>query len=405
MNTASSSAIASLALAQPGSIVRDPAAPVRVLLLTDTPVAGSGGSERFLRSLLAGLDRGRFRVDLVQLCAPADGQHASPRDAQRRGREGEFWPVTAAYGPAGLRCYAALRRRVQRGDYDIIQSQHEKSDLLCALLPRGPTGVTRLSNRRDSGFQKSPALRAAFRLINARFDWVLAPSRALIDGLQHDEGVSPQRCRHLPNGVDSERFAPWPAERRHLARLELNLPAEAFVFGCVARLVPVKRHRDMIEAFAKLAGERADTRLLLIGSGKCEAALREQVQQAGLGAQVQFLGERRDVDQLLPLLDAFVLCSATEGMSNALLEAMACGLPVIATAVGGNPETLQDHLNGLLVPAAEPLQLAAAMRRLLRDRPFARDCGRRSLQRVEQHYSVSAMVAQYEALYRDCRKR
>lgn len=404
MKTASHSAFTSLALTEAGA-VRDAAAPVRVLLLTDTAVAGSGGSERFLRSLLAGLDSGRHRVDLVQLSAPADGKPTPPRDAQLRGRDGEFWPIAAAYGPAGLRCYTALRRRMLRGDYDIIQSQHEKSDLMCALLPRGPTRATRLSNRRDSGFQKSPALRAAFRLINPRFDWVLAPSRALIDGLQHDEGVAPQRCRHLPNGVDAERFAPWPADRRQRARLALGLPDEAFVFGCVARLVPVKRHQDLIEAFAKLASEKVDSRLLLIGAGECEAALRAQVHEAGLDAQVQFLGERRDVDQLLPLLDAFVLCSATEGMSNALLEAMACGLPVIASAVGGNPETLQDHLNGLLVPAAEPLQLAAAMRRLLRDRPFARDCGRRSLHRIEQHYSVAAMVAQYEALYRDCRPR
>ncbi len=383
---------------------RSAAAAFRVLLLTDTAIAGSGGSERFLRGLLDGLDPDRYQLDLVQLAAPADGEPTAPRDAQRRGRGGEHWPIAAAYGPAGLRCYAALRRRVLRGDYDIIQSQHEKADLLCALLPRGPGGATRISNRRDSGFQKSPALRAAFRLLNPRFDWVLAPSRALLDGLQRDEGVAPQRCRLLPNGVDAARFAPFAAARRGRGRLALGLPNDAFVFGCVARMAPVKRLQDLVEAFALVHGAHADTRLLLVGGGECESALRAQVQAAGLGERVQFLGERSDIDQLLPLLDAFVLCSATEGMSNAVLEAMACGLPVIASAVGGNPETVEDHVTGLLVPAAAPAALAAAMRTLHDDRQYARDCGGRGRRRIEQHHSIAAMVAQYAALYRCCRE-
>jgi L-malate glycosyltransferase len=370
---------------------------VRVLVVTDTPILGPGGSERFLCNLLGNLDAPRFKVDVVQLCdPPSSGFRESP------GGDHivlEYHPIDAVYGRRALGVYRELARRVREGRYDIVQSQHEKSDILCALLPRGPRAPLRISNRRDTGFQKGRLIRAGFRVINHRFDRVIAPSRAILDGLVRDERVRADRTQCLPNGVDTERFSPVdPAERSRL-RAALGLPPHAFLFGCVARLRAVKRHCDMLDGFALATADRPDASLVLIGNGELADALRAQARLLGIENRVLFLGDRDDVESLLPLLDAFVLTSSTEGMSNAVLEAMACGLPTIATAVGGNPETVDAPSTGLLVPAYSPQSVAKAMRELLADVDRAREMGRRARLRVERVFSIEAMVAGFCRMY------
>jgi glycosyltransferase involved in cell wall biosynthesis len=199
-----------------------------------------------------------------------------------------------------------------------------------------------------------------------------------------------------------ERFRPIGAASRGSARAELGLPRDAFLFACAARLEPVKRHQDLIEGFRLVAARHTDAELLLIGTGALEADLRMQVKLAGLTGRVHFLGKRGDIERLLPLLDAFVLCSLTEGMSNALLEAMACGLPVIATAVGGNSEAVLEGSTGLLVPPRATDKIGAAMLSLIEDRVRSRAWGANARLRVGNEFSVSAMVEKFELLYQDC---
>lgn len=373
----------------------------RLLLLTDTAILDSGGSERFLRNLLGGLEAQRYRIDVVQLSAPLPA--AAPAALRRDGIRLEHRPIDAVYGRRGRAVYRELRQRLLRGDYDIVQSQHEKSDLICALLPRGPARAIRVSNRRDSGFQKGPSLRAGFRALNHRFDWIVAPSSALLTQLAADEGVAAARTRCLPNGVDSARFRPCGAAQRAAGRHAAGFAENAFLFGCVARLVPLKRHQDLIAAFAMVADHHPDAGLVLVGGGPLDGALRAQAQAAGLGRRVHFLGERDDIEALLPLLDAGVSCSETEGMSNAILEAMSCGLPVIATAVGGSPEMVDNGVTGVLVAAHAPGQLASAMLALLLDRERSRAWGRQARERVELEFSLAAMVARFDQFYRSCR--
>jgi L-malate glycosyltransferase len=371
--------------------------PVRVLLVTDTRILGPGGSERFLCNLLANLHAPRFEVDVVQLCDPPRGDFRDPPGGDHIHLE--YHPVDAVYGMRAMRVYRELARRVRAGRYDIVQSQHEKSDILCALLPRGPMGPLRISNRRDTGFQKGRLIRAGFRAINHRFDRVIAPSRAILDGLVREERVREERTQCLPNGVDTTRFRPVEPAERSRRRAALGLPPHAFLFGCVARLRAVKRHCDMLDGFALATVDRPDASLVLVGNGELDEPLRAQARLLGIEQRVLFLGDRDDVESLLPLLDAFVLTSSTEGMSNAVLEAMACGLPTIATAVGGNPETVDAPSTGLLIPAYSPQSVARAMRELLLDVDRAREMGRRARRRVEECFSIDAMVAGFCRVY------
>ena len=377
---------------------RDDPHRIRLLVITDTSVTDIGGSQRFLRRLLAGLEPEIFDIDVVQLADPPPNPAVMPASARA---ELVCHPVGPVYGSAGRAMWQRLRRKVVAGTWDIVHSQHEKSDLICAMLPHGRTAPRFISSRRDSGFQRSAAVKVAFRLLDHRFDRLVAPSQEILDDLARRGHISEKRLRLITNGVDTAGFAPMSPETKSLGRTRLGLQPDHFVLGCVARMVPVKRHQDLIAAFARLAERRPELRLMLIGDGPLEGALRSQAQAAGVGSQVRFLGARQDVDTLLPLLDAFVLCSATEGMSNALLEAMAAGLPVVATAVGGNSEVVLDGESGFLVPPVAPDLLAAAIDRLVADPSASHAMGCRGRAHVERKFSDAAMIAAWRELYHE----
>lgn len=371
--------------------------PLRMLVVTDTDLVLRGGSERFLTHLLEGLDTDRFSVDVVQLDRGDKNCGLQATPILRSNLRLEYRPVRAIYGRAAWKVWRELRARVRHGDYDLIQSQHEKSDLLCALLPTGPR---RISNRRDTGFQKGAMLRLLFVLLNHRFDLVIAPAQAILTQLIEHEGVDPAKTRCIPNGVDCERFLPFSGAERIAQRQAHALPPEHYLFGCAARMVPVKRHRDLIDAFARVARAHPKTSLVLIGRGPLESELRDQVTRQNLTERVIFHGEEEDMAGLLPLLDVFVLASSTEGLSNAIIEAMACGLPTIATAVGGNTELVESGLTGFLAPPRSPDRIALAMEELLGHPELARNMGRHARERAVEHFSLPGMIARYSSFYR-----
>ncbi len=371
---------------------------LRLLMITDTDLLYSGGSERFLNNLLDGLSAEFFAIDVIQL----DQAPSSPRRPIRVNCAHvnlEYRPVGAVYSRRFWLVWRELRKRVKQGAYDIVQSQHEKADLLCALLPDGPDRPLRVSNRRDTGFQKSPSLRRLFRLLNSRYDQVIAPAQAILDQLIKYEGVDANKTQCLPNGVDCQRFRPVKPAARLPGRIGYGLPVNGYLFGCVARMVAIKRHVDLVTGFAMAARDWPDASLILVGDGPMREAVQQQISALGIGRQVRLFEENQAMDELLPLLDAFVLTSSTEGMSNAILEAMACGLPAIATEVGGNPELVEDGVTGYLVPPCAPDALAGAMSRLLAQREQGREMGRTARVRAEDRFSLPAMVRAFSALY------
>lgn len=374
--------------------------PLRILLLTDTAIVGSGGSERFLRNLLRHLPASDYQVTLVQLCAEpaaADRLHA---DAVRALAQQSYLPIGAVYSRAGLRAVRALRRTVREQGFDIIQSQHETADVVNALLPRGPAHAARISNRRDTGFLKSRKLRTAARVLDHRYDRIVAPSEAILAAVAQAEGAPRARMRCIPNGVDTEYFRPVADDARRAAKRELGLAEDAPVLGCVASLTPVKRHADLIDAFARVERELPQATLLLVGGGPLHGPIAAQSDALGLGDRVRLLGQRSNVQPVLQALDLFVLASETEGMSNAILEAQACGLPVVATRVGGNPDLVTAE-RGVLAPAHDPARLADAMLELLRNPDARTRMGTAARAHVLAHHSLASMAMAYDSLYRE----
>jgi glycosyltransferase involved in cell wall biosynthesis len=373
--------------------------PLRLLILTDTAILGPGGSERFLRNLVTALPATRYAIDVLQLsAAPAESRCIG--QLQNSAVQLTYHPIGAVYAPRGIAAYRMVRRRVLRGDYDIVQSHHEKSDLINALLPR-VRGLRRISNRRDMGFQKSRRVRAIFRRLNSRFDCIVAPSRSIIDMLVADENAGGQRCQTIPNGVDTTRFRPAGPERRPALRAALGCHDDgACLIGCVASFTPVKRHDVLVAAFAQVRASHPHTHLVLVGDGPLRQAVAAQASDLGIASAVHFAGPRADVERILPALDQFVLTSDTEGMSNAILEAQACGLPVIAGAVGGNVELIRPYKTGILVSTGTADAYAAALSEMAGDLPRCRCLGAAARAYAKQHCSVDTMAESYENLYR-----
>lgn len=367
---------------------------LRILILTDTAILGAGGSERFLRNLLQHVPRGACEVDVLQLAAPPATPVATldARNVHLLHR-----PIGAIYGPAGLATLLKVRQMVRRGHYDVVHSQHEKSDLINALLPHGRGAPRLLSNRRDMGFQKTARIRWLMRKLDRRFDRIVAPSRAILEALPHARAA---RMTCIPNGVDTRRFAPVGPAMRTRLREELGCAPDELVVGCVAGLHPVKRHVDLIDAFARLHAQLPQSRLLLVGEGRMRDALETRIAALGLHGTVRLIGERRDISRVLPAFDLFALVSESEGMSNAILEAQSCGLPVVATRVGGNPELVSTDC-GVLVESKDPTALAQALLELLPDSIRRIRLGAAARARVCARHSLHAMAHAYLGLYRE----
>lgn len=242
--------------------------------------------------------------------------------------------------------------------------------------------------------------RLASRLLAAATDRLAAvceDSATRYGGLA---GIPASRFRVLYNGVDCARFA--PVVDRAAERARLGLPADALIVVTVASLTPVKGHADLLAALARLPrGGRRALRFLWIGEGAERAALTAQRDALGLTDLVDLAGASDQVPALLGCADLFVLPSRLEGMSNAILEAMAAGLPVIANRVGGNPELVLESETGLLCRPDDPADLAGALARLINDDALREGMGRAARARAERVFSLPAMLARYADFYRE----
>lgn len=241
-------------------------------------------------------------------------------------------------------------------------------------------------------------MRRLYGLFAHRF---VALSGELREYLTARVGLAPARVLQICNGVDAQRFSPVP-HRQRVADCPFGEPGQ-LLFGTVGRMQPVKDQALLARAFVLALQQRPDLRprlrLLMAGDGPQMPAVRAILTEAGVDALCWLPGERRDAPDFMRGLDVFVLPSLSEGISNTVLEAMATGLPVLATRVGGNVELVEEGVSGLLTPASDVAAMAQAMIRLADDEALRRAMGRAGRLRVEQRFSLDAMVAAYRGLY------
>jgi len=236
----------------------------------------------------------------------------------------------------------------------------------------------------------------------------VALSRHIESYLERRIGVPRARIAHICNGVDTERFRLAPAGREPMPDSPFNTP-ELWIVGTVGRIQPVKDHANLADAFVRALRldpeARKRMRLVIVGDGPLRARVAAILEQAGASGLAWLPGERADVAQIMRGLDCFALSSLAEGISNTILEAMASGLPVVATDVGGNPDLVETGLTGRLVPPANSGALAEALLTYFRDPALARRHGKAGRSRAERQFSLDRMAADYERLYLDLLRR
>jgi glycosyltransferase involved in cell wall biosynthesis len=238
--------------------------------------------------------------------------------------------------------------------------------------------------------------RIGTRVLNWLPATVVAVSRSLRSQLLA-EGFPESRVRVVRNGIDP---GPPPApELRRDARARLGLHEDELVIGAVGRLAPVKDFGALIAAFGLVRSLPGRARLVIVGDGPERAALLSEARAANVSRAVLFTGHQDDVPSLMPAFDIFVNSSIYEGVSLTVLEAMAAGLPVVATAVGGTPEIVDDGVNGRLVPRRAIREMASAVAGLARDPELRARFGAAGRSRVLQSFHIDRMVRTYAGLY------
>lgn len=220
-----------------------------------------------------------------------------------------------------------------------------------------------------------------------------------IDDELAEIGVPPEKRTFIPNGVDLNRFAPISLNNKTNLRHSLNLP-DGLIVVFSGRLDPEKRVDQLVEAWNEVIKKHSTALLLILGTGTEEKKLKQIA-----GANVRFEGNVDDVTPYLCASDIFVLPSSTEGLSNALLEAMASGLASIATSVGGATDLIEDGKNGILIPPDDPQTLLAALLTMLSDSDRRMQFGVNGRSFIEKNYSLSAVADKLNALYRNFASR
>lgn len=230
-------------------------------------------------------------------------------------------------------------------------------------------------------------------------DRVVFNSEEIIDFAVAKEGVKREQVVFIPNGIDIEpKSSP---DAGPMVRTRLGISAEAPVIGFVARLYPQKGHACLLSAFGEVLHECPETVLLVVGDGPLRSELEAQASALNIDRSVRFLGERSDLADVLDALDLYVQASLWEGMSIALMQAMLCEIPVVATSVDGTVEIIDDGVTGFLVKPGDSEALARGIIHALKNKDAAKGIGKNGAAMVNREFSVRRMVSRFDDMYRE----
>jgi len=354
-----------------------------------------GGTESVIRGLAVGHHRQGHRVHVIGVVDPDPPDHPYMRSLREAGVETHSLHLGARAYLKERRLVAGLLREIKP---DVFHSHGYRPDILDAPLARRlgiPTVVTMHGSSLLGG-------RAAFHewlelKVLPRFDAVIAVSRQIVEDLKQTR-VPPARVHYIPNGYVASTQPMTRAE----ARRDLGLDPDELVVGWVARLIPVKACDLFLRAFAACRG--LPVRAVIVGDGAEREGLMALCRELGLESQVRFAGARPAASRLFPAFDLFVMSSRSEGTPITLLEAMDCGVSVVATAVGGIPDVVSPQ-EALLVSPEDPAALGAAIRQAIDDRAGAAQRAAAARRRLASEFSAERWLASHEALYRSLRRR
>jgi glycosyltransferase involved in cell wall biosynthesis len=395
---------------------------IGVCMVTETYFPVIGGGETQARMLVQDLVRTGYVVTLVTRRSNAKFPPAEAMDGASVVR---LWPTGSGRSKKWVMLLSSLWFFVcQRQRFDVLLVSGFRVLGISAVLAAKLTGKKCVLKADNNGEMSGDYFSRGIRM--QRLQWAMAAIRAVLQvrnwlfrradafvALSTDierelqaHGVKAAAIRRIPNGFDPARFTPCEdgAERSRL-RASLGVADDHGVVMFTGRLLRSKGLPLLLSVWKELRERRCSLTLVIVGSGEglvgsCEDEIREYVQRHGLNDSVFFTGSVRNVEDLLRCADFFVFPTEDEAFGISLIEAMACGLPVVATAVGGIKDIVVDGETGLLVPARDFAALHGAIARLLDHRELARRLGRQAARNVRERFSRDAVADQYDSMFR-----
>jgi sugar transferase (PEP-CTERM/EpsH1 system associated) len=352
---------------------------------------GIGGLERIVVTLMEGVDQREFTSSVYGIA----GGGELMREMESKGFEVRVLAKGAGLAPLIPFRLASL---FKKDHVDVVHCHNFGAFAYGAVAGRmaGVRGIVYTahgpvfpSRPRQAFFQRLPLA-----------DRVVTVSEFLRRGAVEETGLDPSRVITIRNGIDYSRYAKKDPSISTAKRVEIGAKERDVVIGVVARLSPEKDHHTLIEAFARVVGGRPESRLVVVGDGELMPSLRERCAALGIERSVIFLGSRTDVPDLLATFDVFAISSREEGLGITILEAMAAGVPVIATSVGGIPEIIEHGVAGITVPPGDPSVFADAIEWVLSHKAAAEEMAAKARDRIRDGFGIDRMIEAYEDLYR-----
>jgi len=366
--------------------------PAHVLFIIDE-LCRLGGAERILLRLIRLLPPEKYRASLVTFRLDPEVFHDFPCPFH-------FLPLRRTYDFNALEMGLKLRKLIRSENIAIAHTFFETSDLWAGPIARFSGVPILISSRRDLGILRASKHHLAYRFVNRFFDRVLAVSQEVRNYCIVEDGLPPEKVLTLYNGIELDQIA--SRDSAAVSRASLGCVEASHLIITAANIRRVKGLDVLVRAAAIVQREFPRAIFLIVGGilePEYARELEELTRSLALPDTVKFLGARKDVMPLLAISDVFCLPSRSEGFSNALVEAMASGLPCVATRVGGNAEALADGQSGFIVDSDAPQAMAERILILLRDPELRRRMGQRGKETVESRFSAHSMITQLVGVY------
>lgn len=365
-----------------------------VCILASTLV--TGGAERVAEALARGLGSFGLRPSVACLHAPG------PVGEELLELELPFISGLA-HGSHDPMAVSRLVRSLRRLDIDLLYCLDHHDALFVGGIASKLAGVRRrvLGIHSTGLWGKASSFTLSDKLVMPLYDKIVALAQPHADYIERVASIESSRISIIHNGVDTDRFKPPDSEgERRLLRGRLGIPDDSFVIVIVAALRPEKNHEMLIRSIRSIPGA-PESRLLIVGEGREAQKLHALVEESGLSDRVEFMGGRRDVNEVLAASDLFVLCShpVVETFPLSLLEAMASGLPVVATRVGSVDEILKDRCHGIVIEPGDEEELTRSIAEMMIDEGLRKEMGERGRSRVVEHFSEDGMIGSYAELF------
>lgn len=366
---------------------------IRLTYIIDVLDTNLAGTENQLIKMINGVDKTRFAVELICF---SDHPWFEANKASLRCTTMIF-PMARFKKPATYLNFLRLVSYLRSSRPDVVHTFFPVGNIIGVLASRLAGVGAIISSRRDYGEWMSPKYLLFTKIANRFATRIIANSSAVKRLTVEKEGAGEDRVGYIYNGIDLEQCKPM--ERDNALKRSLGIPAENLVVGLVANFRPMKHHLTFLKAARDVLKTRKDVTFLLLGSGRLKSEMERTAGELGITESVLFLGSQKDVLPYLSIMDAGVNCSEGEGLSNAVMEYMCAGVPCVVSRAGGNPDLIEDGVNGYTFEIDDHEALSKLLVKLFKDPELRARFAAAARRKIEREMSLGVILSKYEDLY------